>query len=87
MNNGFSQLRKPPDFGADFLRKPHKICENPLKEPVFAMKKGFSQAKNGTGLSLFANLLLAGQFISATVFEVSQKKNSRLPPYIFLRKR
>jgi len=50
------------------LRKPHKICENPLKEPVFVLEKGFSQAKNGTGLSLFANLLLAGQFISANGF-------------------
>lgn len=32
------------------------------------MKNGFSQAKTGTGLSLFANLLLAGQFIPTNDF-------------------
>ena len=32
------------------------------------MRKGFSQAKNGTGLSLFAKLLLAGQFIPVNDF-------------------
>jgi hypothetical protein len=45
----FRRLRKPP---IRFCEKWQNIAKNPKKMP----KKGFSQAKNGTGLSLFANL-------------------------------